>query len=396
MARGDAGRGLGDFARVLWRHWLRGDSCPEGRPDSNDDAVGLLTMHAAKGLEWPIVMPVNAVGRPRSPSNLLYRRNDEALHFSLFAMASRDHVQALEEERAEGQRERVRLWYVAMTRARDLLLFPRHRVRLHSDWLSPVAANVDLLPRFAPDALRPPTPSADPAPADTAQDAATWSHEAGQIATSLRRIRWNRPSRHEAPREAAADPQNEAFVVASCGLDVPNASPRAATPLDGAARGMVLHKLLEEVLTGETVGHADALCRRAGELLLQIGLEDSHDSHHRAFARLRAELARCVLRTLALPQIAALESRLLPEVPLYARRVDATDLALTAGIADAVALDEAGHIDVIIDWKSDHSPAKHTLAVYRRQMRGYLRCARARLAMLVFLSTMRIERVTVS
>ena len=243
-----------------------------------------------------------------------------------------------------------------MTRARDLLLFPRHRVRLNGDWLSPVAANVDLLPRFAPDEPRPSTPGAGPARPDTAQGRGKrGACQAEAIDVSRRRIVWDRPSRHKAPREAAAVPQDEACVVAPCGLDVPHASPRAPAPLDGAVRGMVLHKLLEEVLTGETAEHADAPVqarRRTAPANRARGLAPARRARpHRFCARSRFAKSRpsgpgsC------------------RKIALYASRLDEANLSLTTGIADAVALDDTGRIAVVIDWKSDHSPVEDTLAV---------------------------------
>ena len=55
-----------------------------------------------------------------------------------------------------------------------------------------------------------------------------------------------------------------------------------------------------------------------------------------------AELAGTVLRTLMLPDVAALRQRLVPELPLFGSEVrDGQDILLS-GQADAVVFDETG------------------------------------------------------
>ena len=92
-------------------------------PDADDDAVRIMTIHASKGLQFPIVLltglnvqpqhgagPVlwNADGRPE----LRLRKDFETVGYE----ALRSHNQELQ------QFEDVRLFYVAATRARDHLI----------------------------------------------------------------------------------------------------------------------------------------------------------------------------------------------------------------------------------------------------------------------------------
>ena len=71
----------------------------------------------------------------------------------------------------------------------------------------------------------------------------------------------------------------------------------------GRKRGLILHKLMEEVLTGETNATATDLIERAGILIRAPG----HSPVANPATDLSAEeLAGCVLRILALPEITAL------------------------------------------------------------------------------------------
>ena len=106
-----------------------------------------------------------------------------------------------------------------------------------------------------------------------------------------------------------------------------------------------------------------------------------------------AEMAATVVRTLQLPDIAALHPRLVPEFQVYASAIEDCTVSLTAGIADAVAIDEKGHIDVVVDWKSDVNPGAEQIATYRNQVRDYLRSTAAKTGLIVFLGSGRIEKV---
>jgi ATP-dependent helicase/nuclease subunit A len=125
-------RNLFDFAEELRRLSLYADKEGEADTQSSKDAVRIMTIHAAKGLESPIVALYNANGRSGGQTERLAfdaelgaafmmksaREEDgimESVKTPLYALASR------EDDLAE-QAEAKRLLYVALTRAKDHLL----------------------------------------------------------------------------------------------------------------------------------------------------------------------------------------------------------------------------------------------------------------------------------
>ncbi|MBL9215096.1 MAG: UvrD-helicase domain-containing protein [Opitutaceae bacterium] len=111
------------------REWLREllAKLEEGRPagKSSSEAINLLTSHSAKGLEWPVVIPLG-LWRPigsRSEEGLRLvtgRGGQERVFFDAESLPAETRL-ARERERL---RELVRLLYVTLTRARRSLVLP--------------------------------------------------------------------------------------------------------------------------------------------------------------------------------------------------------------------------------------------------------------------------------
>lgn len=125
----------------------------EGEDDITLDAVDLTTIHQAKGLEWPVVF-VPCVSAKRFPSSMTGTAEDWHVPLAAF-----DRV------RYEGtENDERRLFYVAMTRARDWLSISTHDTpkKQHvepSPFLLQVAGGT---PKHAKSLTLPPAPEVAP------------------------------------------------------------------------------------------------------------------------------------------------------------------------------------------------------------------------------------------
>lgn len=117
----------------------------DGEADFELDAVDLMTVHRAKGLEWPVVF-VPSVTAKRFPSS----RTGETQEW----LVPRERFNATRYEGSDGDERR--LFYVAMTRARDWLSISCHgRITKQRVRPSPYHSELALL-SVEPDRIRPP------------------------------------------------------------------------------------------------------------------------------------------------------------------------------------------------------------------------------------------------
>jgi ATP-dependent exoDNAse (exonuclease V) beta subunit len=389
FSRTFAVRGLRAFARTMSAAWEDESRAVEGRPDAQEEAVALYTMHAAKGLEWPIVIPINTMTRIKSVSGSIVERSTGQFYCAVFGVKPTGYQLALAAESAELDRERVRLWYVAATRARELLLLPRLDVipkgSLWNTILDLSLANLPALDlnHFPPDV----DIGADNSPNTQTRD--TFAVEAAAIAARQRHIRWRAPSREEGAGASAFLPEEPEVLIS----EIDSARLATDTTLDiqgGRERGLILHKLIEEVLTGETEDSLGALTARAQILICALGQPLAHDP---AKGLMPGELAGCVTRALSAPEVAALRPTLMPEVPVYASTALQNHEEATSGIADAIALSPDGKPLVVIDWKSDVAPTAEILDHYRGQVRTYLDITDAERGLIVLATSGRVISV---
>jgi CRISPR-associated exonuclease Cas4 len=76
-ARNYGVRGFVQFARDLDNDWSTGTGFAEGIVEADGRSIEIVTVHSSKGLEWPVVIPINRASMPRPPEPFVYRRNDE-------------------------------------------------------------------------------------------------------------------------------------------------------------------------------------------------------------------------------------------------------------------------------------------------------------------------------
>ncbi len=100
--------------------------------EETDDVVRIMTVHGAKGLEYPIVALANLAASNAKHAQPVAREHERFLHFRVGAGSAGRHGhfktpgydQAWEQEKQYIEAERLRLLYVAATRAREHLIVP--------------------------------------------------------------------------------------------------------------------------------------------------------------------------------------------------------------------------------------------------------------------------------
>ncbi len=117
-------------------HWVTLQTAEGARvaesilPESDDDAVRILTIHGAKGLEFPItiVSGMSTVPSGRSaPAEVVFPATGSVGYKFGNKVSTDEFVDWAPIDEQMGLHERIRLLYVACTRARDHLIVSLHR-----------------------------------------------------------------------------------------------------------------------------------------------------------------------------------------------------------------------------------------------------------------------------
>ena len=369
--------GLRAFALDLQRGWERKRRHSEGRVDASEDSVEIVTMHSAKGLEWPVVIAVNSSTRFKLQDQFVYRQSDDTIHWIIGGIEPPALAAAREEEEFREARQRERLWYVATTRARDLLVIPDLPGAPSRSWSRVMDLGQNQLPEISTDLL--PEPSLHAPKLDTnSQTDMVFADERARLDAASPPIEWDRPSERDADRSTD--------LVGTFVVDAASDGPQRILGA-GALRGTILHKIMEEALTGELRPIQAEVIARATELLVQLQATANGDAD--AGGPDATEMAETALRTYALPELAPILEHLEPEIPLWA----ANPPHFLVGRADAAAVQD-NRIVLVIDWKSDVNPSAAAHSGHTAQLRDYLRATSAERGAIVYMSSGQVIWVT--
>jgi ATP-dependent exoDNAse (exonuclease V) beta subunit len=373
--------------------------------DAELDAIRLMTIHAAKGLEFPVVAvaDLGRAGRADSADLLV---DGDRVGLRLVALDASKPVGTLDFERLRAERleaearEEERILYVAMTRARERLLlsgatnvdrWPSPRLNGPQIlWLAPALADgladrleaqagaFDVAPPGAPTArvrctvsrvaavgevlreesLRAVAPRPAPAAAEPAGDIAPGPAVPPEVADLPRRA-----SAQTLSYSALADYERCGYrfylerVLRLPAEDAAEARGGAAgVGMDARTRGSLVHRLLESLDFARPVAPApEAVALAAAELGARADAAEC--------ARISALVAS--VADTALAERLAGAARVHREVP-FAFALEPED-PLVTGVIDALALDLGGNW-LVVDYKSDQvGPEEDLEAVTERE-----------------------------
>lgn len=384
-------RGLGAFSEAMAAAWEDESRAVEGRPDAQEESVALYSKHAAKGLEWPVVIPINGMTLIKTPDKDVVVRATNTLYCPVFGVAPAGHETAMNEEKDELERERVRLWYVAATRAREMLVVPRIDVAAGgTSWRALVDLDLASLAAYPlPEEV--PVYAAAEQEVENHQTTDVFKQEAATVAAAKHDIEWTAPSRDEDSNKPLFQEESPGLFVASADGTAHDTGLPALAIQGGRERGLVLHKLIEEVLTAETADDVDTLSARAGELAEMLGVTVS-DNPSKGLSPL--EIATSVRRVLSLEAVAAVRDTLIPEFNVYSADVAEGIEYVRTGIVDAISFHASGAASVVIDWKSDVDPSAEAIEHYKAQVRTYLEMTATPRGLIVFATSGTVYEVS--
>jgi ATP-dependent helicase/nuclease subunit A len=334
------------------------------------DSVSLMTIHAAKGLEFPVVFVVN-LSRGTGGRRHAIRVVSDAEHGQAWLSVGDFQSEADVDAKAKDREETKRLLYVALTRARDRL-YLASEVK-DAKWRAFGGSLGDILPAGVKARFE--VASMPPAPETTEWMAASGLVHTFRVCSAASRgvaeVPFEEVSSLQSSDNFAAlvDPF-ELPRVAVTQMLAPAMTKRRRSQIDTSSRsltGTLVHRLFERFgtsLSGDSAGEAIV-----GELMRLIRDEEAAEAGDldEMFERARrAYLALCGQPTL----VQALEAGdALFEVPFSVRPASAQ--AILRGTFDCLIHRRDGGITVL-EMKTGESAPEH-----EQQLQIYLAAARA-------------------
>lgn len=375
MSRPYSTRGLRAFSDEVRSLWEEGERITEAHPDGEDQSVSIITMHSSKGLEWPVVFVINTMTEIMRSKPLVVDVSSRQISMPFFGYKPSGYAELKDISDAESHNERVRLLYVATTRARDLLVVPVHEKVTDKQWATVTDLKLQDVQPMSLEGFKDSMRVKRDVTANN-QDAKTFAEQTTHILASKKKVLNKTPSRHESHGSTLRLSLDD-LIDAEPVID-------PSEYVQGSAeRGIVMHKLMEEILTGELEDNTDLIDARGRELIAQMiasKKEEIKDMDSRI-------MAKEIVQTLALPQIAEIRHRLIPEVATCSSYEDDKIEGATFGIMDAAAIDEKNEIEIIVDWKSDRSPTSATIEMYKQQIKDYMKMNSAKRGLIVFMGS---------
>ena len=239
-------------------------------PEPDDQAVRVLTIHSAKGLEFPITI-LAGLNVPRGgsiqPTTRVLWGRDGRLELSCGAQQRGFRTSGFAEladvERVRGEQEQTRLLYVACTRARDHLVVCAHRTGSSRDewsaaadlasWLGPVPGVVHGLEQLVGLAgvAQPPATTVPPTAAPASGEPLAEWEARRRDALSRAGVPAAVPATAVVElAEPATPPLLSLGLDPSWGHHDADGRPDGGAPGRGAAFGRAVHAVLEHVALG--------------------------------------------------------------------------------------------------------------------------------------------------